>query len=84
MLNFLFKRWTSIMIETANDCYNLKEKYAYLKANNIRCKMKNAGYMGMGADMGMGMGSTSNIKSVSLEVYYKDVEKTQQLLNNIK
>jgi len=70
------------MIETANDCYNLKEKYAYLKANNIRCKMKNAGYMGM--DMGMGMGSTSNIKSVSLEVYYKDVEKTQQLLNNTK
>lgn len=79
MLNFLFKKWISLMIETENNYYNLKEKYVYLKNNNIRCRIKNlGGAESSGMSMSMGMGSIA--QNVSLDVHYKDVEKATQLL----
>lgn len=64
------------MVETGNNCYNLNEKYDYLKANSIRCRTKNLGVVGMG------MGIVS-VGSVSLDVYYKDMERAQQLLSTV-
>lgn len=81
VLNILFKKWISIMVERGSDCYQLNEKCSYLKANGIRCRMKNVSIMGAtDGSMGMGMGMVS-VRSVSLDVYYKDMEKAQQLLN---
>lgn len=77
--NILFKKWISVMVERGSDCYQLNEKCSYLKANGIRCRIKNVSIMGA-TDGSMGMGMVS-VRSVSLDVYYKDMEKAQQLLN---
>lgn len=72
------KKWISIMVVRGNDSYKLNEKYAYLKANSIRCRMRNVGSMGT---TDRGIVSTRDVQSVSLEVYYKDMKKAEQLLN---
>lgn len=72
------KKWISIMVARGNSCYKLNEKYAYLKANSIRCRIKSVGEMGT---TDRGMVSVRDVQSVSLHVYYKDREKAEQLLN---
>lgn len=70
------KKWISIMVATGSNCYKLNEKYAYLKANSIRCRIKNIG--GMGTEQAVI--NTRDVQSLTLEVYYKDMEKAEQLL----
>ena len=72
------KKWISIMVTRGNNCYKLNEKYVYLKANNIRCRIKSVGEMGT---TDRGMFSARDVQSISLEVYYKDREKAELLLN---
>lgn len=72
------KQWISIMVARENNRYKLNEKYAYLKANSIRCRIKSVGEIGT---TGRGMVSARDVQSVSLDVYYKDMEKAEQLLN---
>lgn len=72
------KKWISVMVARGNNCYKLNEKYAYLKANNIRCRIKNVGEIGI--DQSRGMVNLRDVQSVSLDVYYKDREKADQLL----
>lgn len=70
------KKWILVMVANGNNSYKLNEKYAYLKANGIRCRIKNIG--GSGEDQAFNVRDSQNI---SLHVYYKDIEKAEQLLN---
>lgn len=75
------KKWISIMVQTGNNCYKVNEKYAYLKANNIRCRIKSVGEMGTDQSVTRGMFNVRDVQSLSLDVYYKDMAKAEQLLN---
>lgn len=75
------KKWISIMVERGNNCYKLNEKYAYLKANSIRCRIKIVGEMGTDRSVARGMVNVRDMQTVSLDVYYKDMRKAEQLLN---
>lgn len=75
------KEWISIMVTSENNRYKLNEKYAYLKANRIRCRIKNIGESGIDQVLGRGVFNVRDVQRVSLDVYYKDMEKANQLLN---
>lgn len=75
------KEWISVMVVTGNNTYKLNEKYAYLKANGIRCRIKNIGERGADQAFARGVFSVRDVQSLSLDVYYKDMEKAEQLLN---
>lgn len=75
------KQWTSIMVANENTRYKLNEKYAYLKANKIRCRIKNIGGSGADQSLGRGIVNARDMQSVSLDIYYKDMEKATQLLS---
>ena len=75
------KEWISIMVTTENNRHKLNEKYAYLKANSIRCRIKNIGERGTAQTLARGVVNVRDVQSVSLDVYYKDMEKAEQLLN---
>lgn len=66
------------MVARGSNCYKLNEKYAYLKANSIRCRIKSVGEIGT---TDRSMFSARDVQSVSLDVYYKDREKAELLLN---
>ena len=70
------KKWILVMVANGNNSYKLNEKYAYLKANDIRCRIKNIG--GSGENQAFNVRDAQNI---SLHVYYKDIERAEQLLN---
>ncbi|WML33663.1 hypothetical protein [Clostridium sp. OS1-26] len=75
------KEWISIMVTSENNRYKLNEKYAYLKANRIRCRIKNIGERGIDQALERGVFNVRAVQRVSLDVYYKDMEKANQLLN---
>lgn len=75
------KKWISVMVATGNNTYKLNEKYAYLKANDIRCKIKSIGERETSQVLTRGIVNVRDVQSVSLDVYYKDMEKAEQLLN---
>jgi hypothetical protein len=75
------KEWVSIIVTTENNRYNLNEKYAYLKANDIRCRIKILGERGTDQALQRGVVNVRDVQSVSLDVYYKDMEKAERLLN---
>lgn len=69
------------MVTSENNRYKLNEKYAYLKANRIRCRIKNIGESGIDQALGRGVFNVRDVQRASLDVYYKDMEKANQLLN---
>lgn len=69
------------MVTTENRRYKLNEKYAYLKSNNISCRIKIIGSRGIDQSSQRGVINVRDVQNVSLDVYYKDLEKAQQLLN---
>lgn len=76
------KEWLSVMVAIENNSYKLNEKYAYLKENGIRCRVKRTGERGTDQAFQRQAVDVRDVQSVSLEVYYKDIEKAEQLLNN--
>jgi hypothetical protein len=74
------KEWFSIIVTTENNRYTLNEKYAYLKANGIRCRIKNIGERGTDQALQRGVVNVRDVQSLSLDVYYKDMKKAEQLL----
>lgn len=74
------KEWISIIFTTENNRYTLNEKYAYLKANGIRCRIKNIGERGTDQALQRGVVNVRDVQSVSLDEYYKDMDKAEQLL----
>lgn len=75
------KEWISIMIAAENNSFKLNEKYAYLKANGIKCRVKNIGERGTDQSLQRGIVNVRDVQSISLDVYYKDMEKAEHLLN---
>lgn len=69
------------MIAAENNSYKLNEKYAYLKANGIRCRVKNNGERGTDQSLQRGIVNVRDTQSISLDVYYKDIKKAEYLLN---
>jgi hypothetical protein len=75
------KKWISVMITTENRRDKLNEKYAYLKSNNVICRINNVGSRRIDQSLQRDIINVRDVQNVSLDVYYKDLEKAQQLLN---
>lgn len=75
------KEWISVMVTTENRRDRINEKYVCLKSNNVNCRIKSVGSRGTDQSLHRSAINVREIQSISLEVYYKDLEKAQQLLN---
>lgn len=71
-------KWTTIMVSNGMNAEQLEAKYAYLKTNQIKCKLDTEA--AATADMVRpGFGGTAG-QSVKLKVHQKDVERANLLL----
>lgn len=71
------KDWKIVYETTGNAMQQAQAKFAYLKSQGVKCRMKTSPTRGMNFH---GMASPSIMASVKVEVHKKDLEKARRLL----
>lgn len=70
------RKWHTVLRGSGNNAPEVEAKYAYLKSNGVKCKLKSEAAAGMGAIQGV-EGSSA---SLTLKVHEKDAERAAVLL----
>ncbi|GAA3410316.1 hypothetical protein ACFFNY_22030 [Paenibacillus hodogayensis] len=76
------KGWKTLLVGTGDNAEELEAKYAYLKSNNVKCRIRTEASAGMGiaqADPNARVRST-----VKLDVHQDDAERAAELLQQFE
>lgn len=74
------RSWQTVMAGTGRSADEVQAKYAYLKAKQVKCKLKTEENPSMGAVQGNAAYAVDAPAQVRLTVHKKDVERASQLL----
>ncbi len=72
------KNWKLLYETTGHAMQEVQARFAYLKSQGIKCRIKTAATRGM---IFRGITSSSGLASVKLEVHKKDLKKARSLLS---
>ncbi|MFK7694977.1 hypothetical protein [Paenibacillus sp. HJGM_3] len=74
------RSWQTVATGNGRTAEEVQAKYAYLKANQVKCKLKTEEAPTMGAVQGSGNYADGPTSNVRLEVHKKDVDRATELL----
>jgi hypothetical protein len=74
------RNWQTVMAGSGRTADEVHAKYAFLKANQVKCKLKTEEHAPMGAVQGGGAYATEPSSNVRLDVHKKDVDRASELL----
>lgn len=74
------RNWQTIMAGNGRSADEVHAKYAFLKANQVKCKLKTEENAPMGAVHGGGSYAAESSSNVRLDVHKKDVDRASELL----
>ncbi|MDF2668921.1 MAG: hypothetical protein K0R67_1227 [Paenibacillus sp.] len=72
------RSWTTMLAGSGNTADEVHTKYAFLKANQVKCKLRSEDSPTMGAVQGGAY--TEGATNVKLDVHKKDVDRATELL----
>ncbi|PYI52569.1 hypothetical protein [Paenibacillus flagellatus] len=75
--------WKTVQAATGGNAEELEAKYAYLKSNNVKCKLRSEAGAGVGIAQ-PGIGEAAGHSTVKLYVHKKDVERATELLEQFE
>ncbi len=73
------RNWKTMLAGNGSTADEVHAKYAYLKANQVKCKLKTEESPTMGAVQGGGA-YTDGTQNVRLNVHKKDIDRATELL----
>lgn len=71
------RSWQTLMAATANTAEELQAKYAYLKDNGVKCRLRTESDTDLGAMKGVDAGGNHVVK---LDVHKKDIDRAANVL----